>query len=789
MTSVVPVPLSRLGTTSELALLMIEDSRSDSDLVRALLEIELPHATIDVAVDLHDALRQLDAKVFDLVLADLSLPDAEGLAVVHAVRAAHHDTALLVLTGRVDGDLALWALAEGAQDYLVKGQHDGPRLAVAVLHALQRQRAEQEAHRYLQLARGLLDAIEAPTCAVAGDGVIVAVNQAWQVFSRADTPMGASWQVGGNYLAACLAEAEGGTTHSATAVEHASGLRSVLDRDVERHQSEYARAYPDEERWFSVRISPMEIEDQRGAVISHVDVTEMHRVHERMSHQSLHDVLTGLPNRLLLTDRLTQALADAQRRGREVGLAFLDLDNFKRINDSLGHAAGDALLIEVGLRLEAEMRTGDTLSHYSGDEFVAIWRDLSSAEEARKLSERLARAIERPFKLGATQVTISASIGVIVGRPDDTADDLLMAADAAMYDAKRHGGGTVRVFSDALRQDSEQRAALEVSLREAVRAGALELHYQPVIALATGKPVAVEALARWTHPERGRIGPDEFIPLAEASGLIVDLGRWALEQACRDAVAFEGAARGLEVAVNLSVRQLTQPDVVAQVRAALLKSGLDPRRLVLEVTESAVMDEGDTAAIALDGLTALGVRIAIDDFGTGYSSLLYLRRYPISALKLDRAFVSGLGQNAYDDAICSSVVNLAHAFDATSIAEGVESQAQYSALLALGCQLAQGFLWSPAVPVAELAPALMRAMAVPVPTRGDRCDAAALARQVQPLRLRGASVHTIAAALNKSGSVSPTGNRWSGTAVRMQLAEIATRDDVVSAPHVMEDPS
>ncbi|MCW2543008.1 MAG: hypothetical protein JWM40_560 [Frankiales bacterium] len=780
MTSVVPVPLARLGTASELTLLLIEDSRSDSDLVRALLETDLPHATIDVAVDLHDALRQLDAKAFDLVLADLSLPDADGLAVVHAIRAAHHDTALLVLTGRVDGDLALWALAEGAQDYLVKGQHDGPRLAVAVLHALQRQRAEQEAHRYLELARGLLDAIEAPTCAVTAEGEIVAVNQAWQIFTAADTAAGADWQVGGNYLAASLLEAEGATPHSTTAVDHAAGLRAVLSRDVERHQTEYARVYPDEERWFSVRISPVEIEDQRGAVISHVDITEMHRVHERLSHQSLHDVLTGLPNRVLLTDRLTQALADAQRRGLEVGLAFLDLDNFKRINDSLGHAAGDALLLGVGERLTTEMRAGDTLSHYSGDEFVVIWRDLSSADEASMLSERLARTFAEPFTLGTTQVTISASIGVIVGRPRDTADDLLMAADAAMYDAKRHGGGRVRVFTDELRDDSEQRAALEMSLREAVRLGGLELHYQPVIALATGRAVAVEALARWTHPERGRIGPDQFIPVAEASGLIVDLGRWALEQACRDAVAFTGAAKGIDVAVNLSVRQLIHPDVVAQVHEALVKTGLDPRRLVLEVTESAVMDEGDAAAVALDGLTALGVRIAIDDFGTGYSSLLYMRRYPICALKIDRAFVSGLGRNDYDDAICSSVVSLAHAVDATSIAEGVETVEQYAALLALGCQLAQGFLWSPAVPVDRLGAALARASAVGVPTlQADCYDIDTLADQVRHLQSTGASVHTIAAALNRSGAGSPTGTRWSGVSVRSLLADISARKSLI----------
>lgn len=314
---------------SEIALLLIEDSSSDSDLVMALLEEDLPHARVVVAVNLEDAMLRLAETPFDLILADLSLPDADGLAVVRAVRAAHPDTALLVLTGRVDGDLALWALAEGAQDYLVKGQSDGPRLAVALLHALQRQRSEQESHRYLQLAHGLLDALDAPTCAVAADGRIVAVNRAWKDFMSENGGDPEKCGRGNSYLQVCTL-VPGDSAEATMAAQVGEGLREVLAGGLERYQFTYPCHSPDVERWFSVRITPAKVDGTGGAVITHVDVTDMHIVQRRLSHQTLHDSLTGLPNRLLLTDRISQAQLEGARRGSEVGVAFVDLDHFKQ---------------------------------------------------------------------------------------------------------------------------------------------------------------------------------------------------------------------------------------------------------------------------------------------------------------------------------------------------------------------------------------------------------------------------------------------------------------------------
>jgi diguanylate cyclase (GGDEF)-like protein len=707
-----------LGHGSSLRLLLIEDSSPDSELVSALLEEELPQAQIDVAANLEDALARLATTRYDATLADLSLPDAEGLAVVRAVRTAHPETALLVLTGRTDGELDMWALAEGAQDYLVKGHDDGPQLATALLYALQRQRAETDTRRDLKLARGVLDALEAPTCMVGANSRIVAVNESWRNFLIANDGDWQSCREGNSYLAVCdgvPAESEDFPDAASTG----AGLRDVLAGRVARFQHEYPCHSPLLNRWFSVRIAPAEIDGARGAVITHVDVTGMHEVQEVLSYQALHDGLTGLPNRLLLNDRLDQALADCSRRHTRVGVAFLDLDHFKRINDSLGHHAGDDLLVQVTDRLSRHLRPTDTLSRYSGDEFVIVWRDLDSDAELTALSDRLASVLELPFTVGSTTLTISASIGVTVSRPGHNAEDMLLAADAAMYDAKRRGRGRIRLFSDELRRGVQERMTTEVELRAAVARSEFVVHYQPVIDLGTGRPVAVEALVRWEHPHEGLVGPGRFIPIAELSDLIVPLDRWVLARACRDAVTFHGPMQDLAVAVNLSVRQLNQPDVVNHVREALVSSGLPASRLMLEVTESAVMEDEAAAASALEGLAALGVRLAIDDFGTGYSSLLYLRRYPISALKLDRAFVAGISRSADDQAICSSIVNLAHGVGADSIAEGVETPEQYAALLGLGCRQAQGFLWSPAVPVEELPGVLLRCLEVPVPQRGS----------------------------------------------------------------------
>lgn len=701
----VPTGLDR---DSVITLLLIEDSAADAELVQALLEDELPGTRVTACTTLREARGHLQHQDFDVVMADLSLPDADGLTVVEGVRDADKASALLVLTGRDDSLLALTALAQGAQDYLVKGHHDGQQLATAVLHAVQRQRVERAAHVKLQLA--LLDALEAPTCAVGADSRIVAVNKAWRAMTTRVVDRADSSGEGRPYLEVCRQDVALPGADEAEQV--ASGLRDVLAGRVQRYHLEYPCDQAGQQQWFSVRISPAEIDGAPGAVITHVDVTEMRRVQQALSHQVLHDVLTGLPNRLLLGDRLRQALADSARRRTHIAVAFIDIDHFKRVNDTHGHPAGDALLVAVAGRLQRQIRTSDTLARVSGDEFVVIWRDLADPAEAELLSGRLSTALSESFDLGSATVSVSASVGVVVGQSPQTPEELLQAADAAMYQAKQNGGAQVGVFSVQLRRDIEDRIAIEAGLRRALEDDELVLHYQPVVDLRSGHAVGVEALVRWQHPEQGLIGPDRFIPVAESSGLIVPLGRWVLQRACRQAASWTGPLAELHVAVNLSARELGHPDVLTDVQQALRDSGLSAQRLVLEVTETTVMEDPRVAGVVLDALTDLGVRIAIDDFGTGYSSLLYLRRYPISALKVDRTFVSGIGVTIADDAICHSVISLARAVGTTSVAEGVETVEQYAALRLLGCEQAQGYLWSPAVPAAQLPEALARCSSV-----------------------------------------------------------------------------
>ena len=380
-----------------------------------------------------------------------------------------------------------------------------------------------------------------------------------------------------------------------------------------------------------------------------------------------------------------------------------DIDQFKLINDSFGHQSGDDLLIEVSRRWERVLRPQDTVARLGGDEFVVMC-DGAGALEAHCIAERLMQALETPIRLGGQSIAVSASVGIALAATDDAAT-LLRFADAAMYEAKARGRGRMAVFSNGLIEQARNRLDLFNDLKAALEQGDLTLHYQPVVELATGALLGVEALCRWNHPARGVVPPDEFIAAAEENGLIERLDRWVLRRACRDGAAMR--AQGVlpadaYIAVNVSAGHLALAGFEGGVSDALAASGLPPQALVLEVTESAVMRDPDTAQRVLGRLQALGVEVAIDDFGTGYSSLAYLRRFPVAALKVDRSFVQHLTDRADDRAIVTAVVDLARAFNVSTTAEGIETPAELALLQGLGCQAGQGYLWSPAVPREKL---------------------------------------------------------------------------------------
>ena len=408
-------------------------------------------------------------------------------------------------------------------------------------------------------------------------------------------------------------------------------------------------------------------------------------------HHAFHDSLTGLPNRVLLLDRLAQALARAARAGTDVAVLFLDLDGFKTVNDSLGHAAGDELLEAVGARIASCVRGGDTAARFGGDEFAVLLEGANDAEVA-VAAQRILGSLADPFAIAGREVFVSASIGIAVG--SDESDDMLRNADLALYRAKAKGKGRYEVFRQEMHKAVVERMELEADFQRALRRNEFELDYQPIFELGSGRLDAVEALVRWRHPERGRMPPGDFIPLAESGQLIIHLGRWVLREATRQAAEWAQAhpdRKTLQVCVNVSTAQLHEPGLADEVKAALTNSGLDPAALCLELTETAFMADLEAVAAVLGDLRALGVRLAVDDFGTGYSSLQHLERFPIDLLKIARPFVVGMEDRSTDPAIARAIVYLARSFELGVIAEGIESAGQVTRLIELGCTHGQGF--------------------------------------------------------------------------------------------------
>ena len=422
----------------------------------------------------------------------------------------------------------------------------------------------------------------------------------------------------------------------------------------------------------------------------------------QLRHLATHDALTGLPNRVLLDDRLTQAMAQADRNGGTFAVLVCDLDRFKLINDSLGHRAGDQLLQEVAERLTELVRSVDTVARYGGDEFVLLVSPIAEREDAVRLAARVVEALQAPIRIGGIDVHTSPSVGVAFYPADGASVEALLAhADAAMYCAKQRGRGNVQCFALGMNAGAEDRVQLESELHNAIKLNQFQLYYQPKVDTTTGEVRSAEALIRWAHPTRGLIGPGDFIPLAEECGLIGDVGDWVLREACRQARAWQQAGVApLRVSVNLSASQFRQQGLVDSIREALDAAGLQPRFLEVELTESAVMSDPEESIAILEQLSTMGVLVSVDDFGTGYSSMSYLRRFPIDKLKIDRVFISEIVNRPEDASIVRAIVSLAHSLRLKVVAEGVETASQLAFLKAVGCDEYQGYHFSRPLPAA-----------------------------------------------------------------------------------------
>jgi len=465
-------------------------------------------------------------------------------------------------------------------------------------------------------------------------------------------------------------------------------------------------------KWQNARALRHHIETLERAVTDRTRGLEA--ANRQLRHLASHDSLTGLPNRLLLDDRVAQAIAQANRQGHEFALLVVDLDRFKLINDSLGHRAGDDLLREVAQRLKGAVRAVDTTARLGGDEFVILVDGPATHAEAMGIGERAIEAMRPALRLLGIDVHISPSIGIaFYPRDGVTVDALLARADAAMYSAKEHGRNNVQCYAEGMSTATQDRVRLESELHEALRNGQFELHYQPKVDTSTGRVNSAEALIRWRHPRRGLISPKDFIAVAEECGLLDTIGEWVLRQACREAKSWQQEGlRPMRVAVNLAPSQFRLTNLVDQIRHALEAAQLDPQYLEVELTESAVMSDAEESIVILESISRMGVLVSVDDFGTGYSSMSYLRRFPIDKLKIDRCFVEEMTRRPEDASIVRAIISLAHSLHLKVIAEGVETPEQLALLTELGCDQYQGFYFSSAVLPARFAELVRNSAAI-----------------------------------------------------------------------------
>ena len=535
--------------------------------------------------------------------------------------------------------------------------------------------------------QALLDSVRHPAAVLEADGRVALANRAW--LRGGQDP--AICPAGTDFTA--VAAALGGAEPLLAAL--GTGLCAVLDG----REDTFALEYPVGDRWTELQVTAIGRQGD-GALLTLADVTSRHDAMTALAEAASRDALTGLANRSLLRERICIALAT----GVPAGLLFLDLDDFKLINDGLGHAVGDRLLLEVANRLRRVARPADTVARMGGDEFVVLCEGIGGGAELARRAEALQAALRPPFAIGGQRRHVSASIGCRMAGDSDDAETLLRDADVAMYHAKGEGKARVVAFSDAMRGRLVRRLELGHELRRAVEHDALDLHFQPQVELRTERLVGVEALARWTHPRLGPVSPEEFIPVAEETGLIETLGTWVLRRACRELAAWRArpAFAELTMTVNVSVHQISDPRYADVVANALAAAGVPAAALCVELTETAIMSAGSGALDVLRAIRALGVYVAVDDFGTGYSSLAALKQLPVEVLKVDRSFVDGLGTEPEDSAIVASVMSLAHAMGLHVIAEGIETPLQASELTALGCTVGQGYLFAPPLPAAAL---------------------------------------------------------------------------------------
>jgi diguanylate cyclase (GGDEF)-like protein/PAS domain S-box-containing protein len=680
-----------LPTVKVTRVLLISADPKDARAAReALADPQDGSFTVTCAMSLAAGLEQLSRNGISAVLLDLSLPDSQGLASFDQVwRAAPH-IPILVIGSPDEQDVARQAVKRGAQDYLQKSHLNSYSLPRAVRHVVERKAAEEALFFEQQRAEVTLNSI--------GDAVLSTDIPGHVTYLNPIAERMTGWtrqQALGRPVAEVFRIVDGDTREPA---QNPMLQAIALDRIV--HLASNCLLIRRDAVEMAVEDAASPIHDRGGQVIGAVmvfkDVSEARALSQQAVYLAQHDYLTDLPNRLLLNDRLTQAIALARRHGHRLAVLFLDLDQFKHVNDSLGHAIGDALLQSVAQRLTTRVRGSDTVSRQGGDEFVVLLSEVEDADDAAASVQKIIAALVAPHEVAQHQLHVTVSIGISL-YPDDgpDAETLIKCADTAMYHAKGRGRNTYQFFEGEMNARAVERQWIEAGLHRALARREFVLHYQPKIDLETGAMTGAEALIRWMHPERGLMLPKDFVPVAEDCGLIVPIGHWVLREACRQARAWiDEGRRPMAVAVNISALEFRDPRFLENVRAVLKESGLAPRYLELELTEHSLIQHAESTTLALQGLKHMGVEVAIDDFGTGYSNLSYLRQFPTSVLKIDQSFVHEISADRVGTSIVCAVISMGKSLGHRVIAEGVETEEQLTFLQAQHCGEGQGYYFS-----------------------------------------------------------------------------------------------
>ena len=704
------IPRVRKDTVKRI--LLVEDNPGDARLLREMFD-EQPEisrkATVTVVTSCREAERCLSEGQVDIVLLDLGLPDATGLTAVRRAQAAAPRIPLVVLTRLDDESLAAQALQAGAQDYLIKGHIEARGLFRALRYAIERKALEETLYEEKERAQVTLRCIGDAVVCVDNQEIITFLNlvaettTGWSLLEAVGRPLIEVFNSTDN-------RANRANRTTATAIPRIHTMYSAASRALIRRDGS---VIPIESS-----IAPINNREGQaiGTVIVFRDVSAARAAASMVVHAAQHDVLTGLPNRLLLNDRIDRAIILAQASAMQVAVLFLDLDGFKYINDSLGHSIGDKLLQSIAVRLVNCVRNTDTVSRQGGDEFVVLLSEVKEPHAAAAIAAKILKDIAKLHSIDRHELHVTASIGVSAYPDDGTnAETLIKNADTAMYQAKENGRQGFRFFTPAMNTRAVERQSIEASLRCALERDEFTLHYQPKICLRTGAIVGAEALIRWMHPVRGMVPPAQFIAIAEDCGLILPIGKWVLRQACEQArIWVDAGYPAIGIAVNVSGAELKEEGFLEDLLAILEQTRLDPRLLELELTESVLMRRTDSTITILTILRERGVQVAVDDFGTGYSSLSYLQIFPLDVLKIDQSFVRQIAINDSDAAIVTAVIGMARNLKLRVIAEGVETREELDFLLAHECDEAQGYYFSKPIPADKFMDLLRQGLAMTV---------------------------------------------------------------------------